>query len=290
MSDSRKKVAEIFQRILDEAVPIFDCATVALYRIQDERFALNNTGVLLRIADDVFILTASHHLRKKVHNSVPLYVSWNDRTDLPIPLHDALFHTTEFDSRWRERDVVRDVTAIKLSDFAAKEILNAGRTPLCLRDISMNQDRSPAVFLMFGFPQAWFRVEKSGPKCLPLVYPCAIYQGDHWAGSKIGYDPKVHLLLDFTRDAIDPIDRQPKTLPDYRGIQGVSGCGIWRVIDLNTPIDRWKPGKCKLVAIQHRYYEEPGYLLTTWIQYAIDRIFDDYPELKSAAAIVYPND
>jgi len=80
-----------------------------------------------------------------------------------------------------------------------------------------------------------------------------------------------------------------RPLPGYQGIKGVSGCGIWRVIGLQGSIDRWKPDHCKLVAIQHRYYEKPGYLHTTWIQHAIRRVFDDYPDLRSASRIVYPN-
>ena len=42
------------------------------------------------------------------------------------------------------------------------------------------------------------------------------------------------------------------------------------------------------MSIQQRYYEQPRYFQTTWIQYAISRVFDDYPKLKSAATIVYP--
>jgi len=289
MSTSKEKVAEFFQHVRDEAVPVFDRATVGFYGVQDNRIVKDRTGVLLRIADVLFILTASHDLREIVQSDIPLYVSWNERTDLPIPLHDARFHTTECDSRLGERDVVRDIAFVKMSNSTAKEILAAGRTPISLRDINMSQDSSPAVFFMFGFPQAWFRVERSGPKCLPLVYGCGIYPGEHWAGSHIAYDPKVHLLLSFRREAIGPIDGQAHTLPGYEGIKGVSGCGIWRVTDLHSSVSRWRPDQCKLVAIQHRYYEHPGYIHTTWIQYAISRIFDDYPELKSAATIVYPN-
>jgi hypothetical protein len=69
---------------------------------------------LLRIADATFILTASHDLREIVQNNILLYVSWNERTELPIPLHDSRFLTTEYESQLGERDVVRDVAAIKL--------------------------------------------------------------------------------------------------------------------------------------------------------------------------------
>lgn len=288
MSDSKKRVAEFFQRVYDEAVPTFDRATVAFYGIQNDRIVKDRTGVLVRIAGATFILTASHDLREIVENNILLYVSWNERTELPIPLHDSRFHTTECESQLGERDVVRDVAAIRLGESAVQDILAGGRTPLNLCDISMNQDRSPALFFMFGFPQAWFRVEQSGPKCLPLVYGTGIYDGEHWSESQVGYDPKVHLLLDFKRDAT-PASGQTPALPGYEGIKGVSGCGIWRVTGLHGSFGNWKPTQCKLVAIQHRYYEKPGYLHTTWVQYGISRIFDDYPQLKSAATIVYPN-
>src|SRR5260370_37093700 len=106
MSDSKGKVTEFFQRVREEVIPTFDRATVAFYGVQDEGIAINRTGVLLRIADAGFILTASHRLREKVQKSIPLYASWNERTDLPIPLHDSQFHTTDGNSRCRERYVV----------------------------------------------------------------------------------------------------------------------------------------------------------------------------------------
>lgn len=288
MEDAKGKTAKFFQRVLNEAVPIFERATVGFYGIHEGTIVKDRTGVLFRIADALFILTASHDLRDIVRSNIPLYVSWNERTQIPIPLCDSRFHTTEWESRIGERDVVRDVAAIKLSEAIADEILVGGRQPMTLADISANQDRSPAVFLMFGFPQAWFSVDDTGPKCLPLSYGCSLFAGDHWPGSQIEYDPKVHLLLDFKRDAVDPIDGQRHTLPGYRGIKGVSGCGIWRIIDMPGSVERWTPAHCKLVAIQHRYYEQAGYLHTTWIHYAVGRIFEDYPELKSATTIVYP--
>ena len=77
-------------------------------------------------------------------------------------------------------------------------------------------------------------------------------------------------------------------LPGYEGIKGVSGCGIWRITGFRDSIDAWKPTQCKLVAIQHRYYEKPGYLHTTWVQYCISRLLDDHKELRPAATMVYP--
>jgi hypothetical protein len=286
MDDFKTRVAGFFHRVNDEAVPTFDRATVAFYGVQNEKIVKDRTGVLLRIADTMFILTASHDLREIVQNNIPLYVGWNERTELPIPLHDSRFLTTEYESQLGERDVVRDVAAIKLGESAAKEILAGGRIPISLCDIDTNQDHSPALFVMFGFPQAWFRVDQNGPKCSPLIYLTGIYAGEHWSDAQVEYDPKVHLLLDFKQDAL-AANGQTQTLPGYEGIKGVSGCGIWRVTGLHGSFDNWRPDQCKLVAIQHRYYEKPGYLHTTWIRYGINRIFDDYPELRSAATIIY---
>lgn len=179
MGDSKRKVADFIRRVHDEAVPTFERATVAFYGVQNGRIVKDRTGVLLRIADAMFILTASHDLREIVQQNIPLCISWNERTEMPIPLHDSRFHTTEYESQFGERDVVRDVAAIKLGESAANEILAGGRTPISLCDINMDQDRSPALFFIFGFPQAWFQVEQTGPKCSPLIYATGIYDGEH---------------------------------------------------------------------------------------------------------------
>lgn len=287
MGDSKRKVADFIRRVHDEAVPTFERATVAFYGVQNGRIVKDRTGVLLRIADAMFILTASHDLREIVQQNIPLCISWNERTEMPIPLHDSRFHTTEYESQFGERDVVRDVAAIKLGESAANEILAGGRTPISLCDINMDQDRSPALFFIFGFPQAWFQVEQTGPKCSPLIYATGIYDGEHSSTASVGYDPKVHLLLNFKREAL-AANGQMHMLPGYEGIKGVSGCGIWRITGFRDSIDAWKPTQCKLVAIQHRYYEKPGYLHTTWVQYCISRLLDDHKELRPAATMVYP--
>jgi hypothetical protein len=170
VGDFKKRVADFFRRVSHDAVPSFDHARVAFYGVQNEKIVKDRTGVLLRIADAMFILTASHDLREIVQNNIPLYISWNERSGLPIPLHDSRFLTTEYESQLGERDVVRDVAAIKLGESAVKEILTGGRIPLSLCDINTNQDNSPALFVMFGFPQAWFDVDQTGPKCSPLIY------------------------------------------------------------------------------------------------------------------------
>ncbi len=282
---SSKQVAALFKRFENEAGPICERATVAIYGLQNDRIIKNRTGVLFRIADVTFVLTASHELKEMVDGKIPILVSWDGRKS-PIPLIDAQFLTTEWESRVGHKDVVRDVAAIRLSDSCAKEIIAGGQSPLTLRDVCVEQDRSPAFFMMHGLPNAWFRVGLKGPTCQPLRYVAGIWPKDHSKAATIGYDPKVHLLLDLKRESFAPSLGRKVKLPGHSGIVGVSGCGIWRLCG-EQQLTSWNADQCKLVAIQHRFYEEPGYIHTTWIQHALERIFLEYPELKKATSIMY---
>jgi hypothetical protein len=59
----------------------------------------DRTGVLYRIGDRRFVLTAAHHLRGIVQHNIPIYISLNATDKMPLPLAEASFHTTEEDGR-----------------------------------------------------------------------------------------------------------------------------------------------------------------------------------------------
>lgn len=279
MSDS-SFTKEFFKLVESELLPRIVKATVPFYAVQNDKVVRDRSGVLLQIADEHFILTASHNLRQIVEADIYLYVGWDEEDRVPVPIPDAIFHMTE--------DDCRDVAAIKLSHETAEQILSQ-KEPIALRDVTIQEDRSPGLFLVCGFPQAWTTVFEEDIESIPLPFLGKWYSGQPSPKAQIQYDPDIHALFEFHREAIRSNDLQKEELPPFKGIQGISGCGIWRVVDWkqdNPSILR--TDQLRLVAIQHRYYEDYNYIHSTWVKFAVQQIYDNYPDMRNAIRLVYP--
>lgn len=260
-----------------EGLPQIERATVALMGVQDDEIRHDRTGVLYRCADYYFILTAAHNLHGIVKHQIPLYVSLNAENQLPVPLNDAIFCGTEEDCR--------DVAAVRLSKASADEI-SRHKTFLAHDHIRLDGCTGDALYAFVGFPMAWSPQLIGGTTVhsSPLRYLCRPYQGSR--NSTTDYDPQVHFLLEFSRDAIEVADHVASRLPEPHGI---SGCGIWRLCEWSARgLDSFSPSAATLVAIQHTWFATSNYIQTTQIAVVLGRILAEYPELRSAMSLAYP--
>lgn len=279
-SKASELTTKFLKRVQQEALPWIVNSTIPFYGVQDDQIKRDRSGVLLRLADSYFILTASHDLKEFVEHKIPLYVGWDKEEKVAVPLSDSVFHTTDKNSL--------DVAVIKLTNDDAEKILTT-KQAISMRDISSEIDESPGMFLVCGFPQEWLSVSSEKIDSTPLPFFGRFFEGETSPTAQIKFDPKVHALFEFNQNAIRASNKESFQLPRFDGIKGISGCGVWRILDWEKDsIETWNPDNCKLVAIQHRYYEKQCYVHTTWIKYALSLIANDYPHLQSAMKIVYP--
>jgi hypothetical protein len=138
--------------------------------------------------------------------------------------------------------------------------------------------------LAHGFPAdgKWYVQDNwHQPKPLPYFARTMVPSGNGV------FDPKVHLALTFSRAAIrmdmDVKSLSQDTLPK---IQGMSGCGIWKIIPDGLALSDWNPEHMRLVGIQHRCKHDE-YILGTQIRWVLDRLCKEYPEIESALEISY---
>jgi hypothetical protein len=124
------------------------------------------------------------------------------------------------------------------------------------------------------------------PSPRPLVYITRAYAGKRYGGTF--YDPNVHVVLEFDQDAVGFPAGDRTRLPSIRGI---SGCGIWRVANLDG-IAHCSAKRLRLVGLQHRWVRDDHakYIQGTWIKYALQLILDNYPNLQGPMNLVYPRD
>ncbi len=72
-----------------------------------------------------------------------------------------------------------------------------------------------------------------------------------------GYDPRVHYLLDFSR-------QDPKE--EVQNPVGMSGAGVWKLPPRASPHEIWNPESATLVGIQTGWYERRHLLQVTRIR------------------------
>jgi len=273
-------VRDFFERVEREIVPTIVSATVPFYAVQNDAIVRDRSGVLLQVGDEHFILTASHDLKAIVDNNIYLYVGWCEDQLVPVPIPDAVFHTSEEHSR--------DVAVVKLSPDSSKKILSSAK-PISLRSVGRECTDEPAFYLVSGYPREWLRVFPDRIESAPLNYLCRIYEGDALPLEKFEYDSKLHLLLELSRDGKKITSADDTPIPSKSGIKGISGCGVWRIVGYSpNAMKDWQPEQVSLVGIEHRYWEKQGAVAATRIQHVLAFLAGGFPNLLPAMNIVYP--
>ena len=235
---------------------------------KDGQVKLDRTGILFRVADAHFILTAAHGLQTIVQANIPLFADFSTRHRIPIPIVEAQFHTTE------ER-VGRDVAAIAIPPSVVADI-PAHRRFLTAADIDTEPRSKPGFYLAFGFPTDWYRKVQDTQITDPLSFLAEIFEGELNPGSL--FHPNVHIALTFEPNAINALTGEESSLPRANGM---SGCGLWRIANRSkAEMVAWSADKIRLVGIQHRWFDQRQYIQGTWITYALGLIRDSYPSLE----------
>lgn len=274
-------LSDFAKRVKNEALPILELATFPILRFPTESPKLDRTGTFIRIGDAHFILTCSHGLESRVEKSVPLAVLIGLCEEPFVPLHDSTFLGTETD--------VRDVAAIRLPQTTADALYAAGRLPVGTQDINRGDPVKPGIFLIFGYPQDWFNIGPGVLRHFPITYLADMYTPDAALIAELAEDreygmpylPDFHGMFRMKSQGIRMTDGKRVPLPDFKGMQGISGCGIWRLCDASyEAMLAWNPTHCKLAAIEHRYDAGNGFVHATWIGVALRRITDEFPSLE----------
>ena len=273
-------VSDFLERVQKEIVPTIVEATVPFYAVQNDTIVRDRSGVLLRVGDEHFILTASHNLKAIVDNDIYLYVGWCKEDSVPVPIPDAVFHTSEEQSR--------DVGVIRLSGESSEKITSSSK-PISLRNIARECPDEQAFYLVSGYPQEWLTVLPDGIESAPLNYLCRPYSGDSLPVDTFEYDPRLHLLLELSRDGKKVTSADDTPIPSKSGIKGISGCGVWRIVGYSpNAMKDWQPDQVSLVGIEHRYWEKQGAVAATRIQHVLAFLAGEFPNLLPAMNLVYP--
>jgi hypothetical protein len=259
--------------------------TVAIVVARRPAIYLLGTGSLFQIADRFFVVTAAHVI-KEAH----LY----DRT---IGISgDSSFISVSGDwicSVSNSEDDVFDIAVCSLPPDAVQRLSHFRF--FRIDDVSFDEYSKTRVFTLFGHPSIWSTPSKKEGDLLQLKrfeYTAIAYQGS--VKDLTNYDPRYHLLLDANSEEItwddgtkaEFTDREGKNRTFPRELQGISGCPVWRTVDLGEARENGSMLVPKLVGVETGIYQPSQVIRVTRWAAVMTLINAAFPELRPAINLI----
>lgn len=244
-------------------------STVLLYGFQGGEVVHGGSGVLLRVGDAYFILTAAHVARAAFYN-VPLFIASGSGS--VVPLKDVQLAYYGADGGF---DEILDIAVFKIPRRIAETQLPARRFVGC-SDVDIHRESSEAAYLIMGYPAASTR---PGARQFDRTSSILGYVGSRYRGEPLrqSYKSEAHILLSYSVADSVSMTENPREVPHPAGM---SGCGIWR---LDVP-----RRTATLVAIQSTFVASRDYAKGVWGLHALRLIWQYFPQVRPALTLFFP--
>ena len=264
----------------------WDC-TVPIVIAHDSAVRHFGTGTLFRVADHFFLVTAGHVIKQACAHHKTVGIGGSDDGKFIALTGDTLV------SSEGQYGTSADPFDIALHRLALEAVGRLSNKRFLLFNHVEFDDQSPtAVYTLFGYPAVWSSPSSSpDEKVTYKALQYTTYRYDRDTSTLEEYQDRLHLLLDgqfqqaTNQDATpaefhSSCDGQP--IPFPRGLGGISGCSVWRIGDLKTPLYDWDIEQSRLVAVQTGvYHAKRAIKATRWV--AVSTIIHEaFPELRPA--------
>lgn len=220
------------------------------------------SGVLFRIADVSLLLSCAHVLKKAKEPGAQLLIPSADRTPLVV--------LGGLDYRWTEDERIDLGFAFLPEDVVAH--IPPGKKFLRLSDLVLDRTERKGIYSVVGYPLETTEKKSSNINSSPISFTSCLldrHLDDHIDG--------VTIALIYELNAIGDSSGNLARMPHPKGI---SGCGIWRLADMDAPTPRnWSPeNHVKLVGIEHGFVR--GAIKGSHIAELIGMIRSEFPSLR----------
>lgn len=241
---TEEQYSQVIQRI-DKMVPtdLVSASSVAILIERGPQLGMLGSGTLFRIAEESFVITAAHVMKRGEGRNLRLAPNLGGPGDI-IPF--------EGDAILDERDTF-DVAAVHLKPHVAEKI--DPKRFLRLTNVSFVEDFAEGIFIVFGYPEMMFSHDKSNLKIILFRHGGPVYTGE--TSVIPNYDSHVSLLLDADIDETRGVDGKPIEFCYSQGpsalfpteLKGISGGSVWQV--MRNPHDiREDSGNARIVAVE----------------------------------------
>ncbi len=253
--------------------------TIPLYTKQDRKTLLCGSGVLLQVAEKHFIVSAGHTFDARKMLDLPLWVTDGVVGNSLLPLGQVLIRSSETAVPYHRTDEPFDTAVCELSSETASKIAVQKRF-LRLIDVDPWDRQEPrSWYMVYGYPTKLSPADEQSQSINANAVALATFLYCDERGPLDNYDKDVGIALDFDSTTTRDDDGNP-AVPPHPG--GMSGCGIWRLVEAGTDARRWTVDDVKLVAIDHTLKTGQKVLVGTRIRYALQMIYRNHVDLRPA--------
>ena len=264
--------------------------TVALFRHASGEADHYGSGVLLQVEGMRFLVTAAHVSDEFFCERWRQIFFGTPDGDEVIPVITIRYAGSKKRNETNREDDPLDLAVLELRpDIADK--LSAFMRFVTLSELELDPDKlKDGRYLVLGYPE--FRAEKDEMDqtivAQILPYFTGLYDMERDPAPNIS--PADHLVLDVNRrdEAGGAGDRL-----DLDQAHGISGGGMWRILDEDQPIESldWRQAKLVGIITDRSVPKVMGpvqYLRGTKIKRVINFIYDGWPELRPAIEAAIP--
>lgn len=262
--------------------------TVAIVIAHDGGVHQFGSGILFRVADYTFVITAAHVVKRAVKNQKTLGIS--NASGSFVTADGQWLCSSE--GQFGSNEDPFDVAVKRIGDDAVKRL--SGKEFLRFDDIDFAKQSPAAVYTLFGFPAAWSEpsiTDETPLKLKGLQY--TTYRYDRETTDLQEYQERIHLLLDAqypcSDDAAEVVRFQNTAGEDepFPGkLGGISGCSVWRIGDLKLPIHSWTNDQARIVAVQTGVYaSRQAIKASLWVAVST-LLYQAFPELRPAISLL----
>lgn len=258
---SAEIVEELRRRHLAEGVPWIEQRTVVVCEWNGGDPVPNFTAVLVQIADRSFAITAAHCLK-----------GWGkSRFLISLPNQDLVDLTTVQAEIPKNESM--DFALLPLTQKMASK-LSSFRTFVRLSEIDVAAGEPPAgIHAVLGYPIQLRERPADGWLSKAIFYPTQLTSAPDRRP-----DTTIALFLD---DEHEDENGDRARLP---ALQGISGCGVWRLHRKGDDPRTWSVGRIKLVGIEYGFIK--GAILGVRARHVIGGIATQFPELEPCIELV----
>lgn len=285
---SEEALWEQINQLSMRCLPKIAKTSICLYVWNEERLKVAGTGVLLRIADRHFILSAAHVIDLTFYHKMLFYTSHLGEAAIPFPL---LFKTRDSSARSPNLDTTdpnlrhEDPYDFSLAELQQETVvlLRHSHQFISVHDLDPTPIPIASGILVYGFPEL-----------LSGNYPDSEHETDsypmHYITTPLQCEPEQRdknkdILLYYSKNTHNYENGQTENriVP-----KGISGCGIWRVSQPPKLPSDTHPDEMRLVGIQHRWRSKSNYLVGTSVHRILRLLWDHHPDLRGALRLILP--
>ncbi len=239
------------------------------------------TGTLLAVADAKFVVTAAHVLKMAKDQDLTVAIS---------PALGGVFTAVTARPWVLTMDGgAGDQNDVALYRLDERELGRLGAVDFVrIADVCFEKDLASAYFVVCGFPSIWSTASNpdGDMKSRLLQYGTYPFKGE--TSGLGGFDPERHILLEGTPGDLLDHNGEPTRFQTRSGhpasmpadLSGISGCSVWRIGDLRTPVSEWNINGAQIVAVQTGVFKTAGAIKATRWNAVTTLLHSAWPDLR----------